>query len=253
MENNGMGKIGGIILAAGLLLMLGGCSGKALAAFMTFGLIVAGIGVVLLVIFIIGLALKNTNAEAKANATTTGVVTGTSTSQRKGASTGTSTSQRLAGTVDKYPQLKTARQTVMDEKFLANRINDTETREAAGKVLAAADKVIDTLATKPEKISTSTSYQFLNYYLPTLGVILKKFKALEDSGVDTGNTKDKVVKYMNDIEGVMAKQYQTLFDEDILDLAVEMEAMTIACKRDGLLSEEDVIVENGQQVVKLSI
>ena len=35
------------------------------------------------------------------------------------------------------------------------------------------------------------------------------------------------------------KQYKSLFSGDMLDLTVEIEAMTIACKRDGLLSEED--------------
>ena len=38
----------------------------------------------------------------------------------------------------------------------------------------------------------------------------------------------------------MDKQYENLFQSDFLDMTVEMEAMTMACKRDGLLTEEEL-------------
>jgi hypothetical protein len=37
----------------------------------------------------------------------------------------------------------------------------------------------------------------------------------------------------------MEKQYNSLFDDDKLDLTVDMEALTLACKRDGLLEKEE--------------
>lgn len=37
----------------------------------------------------------------------------------------------------------------------------------------------------------------------------------------------------------MEKQYDSLFDDDKLDLTVDMEALTLACKRDGLLDEDE--------------
>ena len=37
----------------------------------------------------------------------------------------------------------------------------------------------------------------------------------------------------------MEKQYNGLFDDDKLDLSVDMEALTLACKRDGLLEDEN--------------
>jgi len=42
----------------------------------------------------------------------------------------------------------------------------------------------------------------------------------------------------------MEKQYSSLFDDDKLDLTVDMEALTLACKRDGLLDEEEESNEN---------
>ena len=37
----------------------------------------------------------------------------------------------------------------------------------------------------------------------------------------------------------MEKQYNNLFEIDILDLTVEMEVLTQICKRDGLLTDAD--------------
>ena len=37
----------------------------------------------------------------------------------------------------------------------------------------------------------------------------------------------------------MEKQYNNLFENDILDLTVEMEVLTQICKRDGLLTDAD--------------
>ena len=37
----------------------------------------------------------------------------------------------------------------------------------------------------------------------------------------------------------MEKQYNNLFEDDILDLTVEMKILTQMCKKDGLLTEAD--------------
>ena len=49
----------------------------------------------------------------------------------------------------------------------------------------------------------------------------------------------KILEHLDDMKIAFEKQYKSLFSGDMLDLTVEIEAMTIACKRDGLLSEED--------------
>ena len=45
-------------------------------------------------------------------------------------------------------------------------------------------------------------------------------------------------KYLQDIKKAMEKQYENLYDDDKLDLSVEMDAMTMAAKSDGLISDE---------------
>ena len=82
--------------------------------------------------------------------------------------------------------------------------------------------------------------QFLNYYLPTLGEIITKYERVERSGVDMQDMTAKVSEYLDKIAAAMDKQYENLFQSDFLDMTVEMEAMTMACKRDGLLTEEEL-------------
>lgn len=251
-NNSGLSKAAIAVLIIGVLLLLGSCSVQDAGRVLLWGAILCGVALLAIAIVIACVAVKKSGDEAKANKTPSATATvGTSTSARTGTTTGMRTSERVNGGVNSVPALKAARQTVTEEKLLTSHIADASVRESAMGVLDSANKVVDTLATKQAKIATSN--QFLNYYLPTLGVILKKFKTLEESGLATDATRDTVVKYLDDIQQVMDKQYESLFSDDILDLAVEMEAMTIACKRDGLLSDEDVAVEDGEQVIKLNL
>ena len=251
-NKSGLSKWAIAILILGVLLLLGSCSFDSMASFFIWGAVLCGILLLAIAIIIACVAVKQSGDEAKAgNGGNATKITGTSTSARKGTTTGTSTSKRLAGTINASPELKAARQMITDERQLATRIADGEVRAAANKVLDGATKCLETLATKPQKIATSN--QFLNYYLPTLGLILKKFRSIEESGVGVEATQMKVVKYLEDISQVMDKQYENLYSDDILDLAVEMEAMTISCKRDGLLSDEDVKVFSSEQPISLEL
>ena len=53
----------------------------------------------------------------------------------------------------------------------------------------------------------------------------------------------KVTDYLVDIREALQKLNTKLFDNDKLDMSVEMEAMTIAFKRDGLLDDPDTTMD----------
>ena len=62
---------------------------------------------------------------------------------------------------------------------------------------------------------------------------------VEESGSMTEELSDNTVTHLGEIKKAMEKQYDSLFDNDKLDLSVDMEALTLACKRDGLLEDEN--------------
>lgn len=138
--------------------------------------------------------------------------------------------------------LTKGRQRLMELRRLVMKVKNREVHSRANEICGVADKILQTLKQKPEKIQTTR--QFLNYYLPTLGEILSKYQRIEESGVPHEETTEKVVSYLGDIKRAMDKQYENLFADDILDMSVEMEAMKMAVKRDGLLTEEEMKVDD---------
>ena len=69
----------------------------------------------------------------------------------------------------------------------------------------------------------------------------------------TEQTTVKVMSCLGEIKTAMEKQYSAIFENDILDLTVEMEALTQACKRDGLLVSDDFTIKEGDRIITLTV
>ena len=117
------------------------------------------------------------------------------------------------------------------------RITTMPVRSKANEICGVIDKILQTLKDNPEKIPSTR--QFMNYYIPTLGKVLEKYDRLEDSKTATEEVTANVVKYLTDVKAAMSKLYENLFESDKLDMSVEMEAMMMAVKRDGLIEDEN--------------
>lgn len=116
------------------------------------------------------------------------------------------------------------------------KLRDPNIKGQASAILKTIQDILKELKARPENISVVR--KFFKYYLPTLDSILGKYERIE-GGVIKPEQKQLVSKYLGDIKKAMDKQYANLFEDDMLDLSVEMEVMTNACKQDGLLTEED--------------
>lgn len=121
-------------------------------------------------------------------------------------------------------------------RMVSSRIRNTEIKKAMANVGGTAEKILVALKDKPETIKSAR--QFTNYYLPTLRAVLEKYQRIEQSGVDQEGAGERVIKYLADVQKALDKQYTNLFDNDKFDLSVDMEAMTIALKRDGLIDPD---------------
>ena len=155
---------------------------------------------------------------------------------------GTDTKTKAALDADQTAVLTKGREQLMELRRLVMRVKNRSVHDKAYEICGVADKILQTLKQKPEKIQSTR--QFLNYYLPTLGEIISKYRRIEESGVPHDETTQKVESYLTDIKKAMDKQYANLFADDMLDMSVEMEAMKMAVKRDGLLTEEEMKVDD---------
>ena len=129
------------------------------------------------------------------------------------------------------------RNKVMSIRRNVMSIRNTAVKNSGIKVCSGADKILGVLRQKPELMQKNR--QFFTYYLPTFGSIIEKYERIERNEVASEDMVQKVLEHLDDMKIAFEKQYKSLFSGDMLDLTVEIEAMTIACKRDGLLSEED--------------
>lgn len=137
--------------------------------------------------------------------------------------------------------LSKARGDLMELRRVQVKVKNREILSLCREITDTGDKILAALKQKPEAVPDAR--QFLNYYLPTLAKILASYVHLEESGSMTEELQNSTVTHLGEIRTAMEKQYANLFAEDQLDLSVDMEALTLACKRDGLLEDE----ENGEK------
>ena len=135
--------------------------------------------------------------------------------------------------------LAKARSDLMELRRMQVKMKKREIMSLCREIIDIGDKILAALKQKPKTVSDAR--QFLNYYLPTLGKILTSYVRVEESGSMTEELQSNTVTHLGEIRKAMEKQYNSLFDDDKLDLTVDMEALTLACKRDGLLDEEEKV------------
>lgn len=127
---------------------------------------------------------------------------------------------------------------VISIRSILGKIQDSEIREDGYSICRTCDRIFKALAEQPKSIASAR--QFLTYYLPTINLILEKYEKVERSGTDSGKMAEKVRSYLKDVDKALKKFYTNLFEDEKLDLTVEMEAMTMAVKRDGLITDDEL-------------
>ncbi len=131
------------------------------------------------------------------------------------------------------------------------RISNSEIRAAGNEVCEEASRILTALRKNAKQIPTAR--QFWNYYLPSLGTIVTKYEKIEKSGVPDDKMTEKVLSYLKEIKVALGKLYKSLFDDDKLDLSVEMEAMKMAMQRDGLMANDETEVKSGEETINLTL
>lgn len=139
---------------------------------------------------------------------------------------------------DVSPLLRQGGSDLTELRRMTAKVRDKEIRALGEAVAQRAGQIIDELKKQPEEARKLS--QFFNYYLPTLGKIIGKFAQLEQSGAVAENVRENTEKCLRDLNTALDKQHAELFKNDILDLSVEMAALTMTCKRDGLISDEEL-------------
>ncbi|MBE6017776.1 MAG: hypothetical protein E7233_09270 [Lachnospiraceae bacterium] len=115
----------------------------------------------------------------------------------------------------------------------ADGIRHPNIREQVYHVLLIAKDIIYEHDTGHGK---SRNYnQFERYYIPTLTSVVSNYAEVESKGMATAKMQKDVLAYLDSCGDAFTKMYNNMFSGDILKMEVDMEAMDIIMKRDGLL------------------
>ena len=121
----------------------------------------------------------------------------------------------------------------------ASKIDDETIQKKAYEICSSMLKILQELRMRPNKIPSVR--KFLNYYLPTLTEILNKFERIEENNAADAETQRKVTEYLTAIENATKKLHANMFEDELLDMSVDMEIMTQSVKEEGLLEDENQI------------
>ncbi len=115
----------------------------------------------------------------------------------------------------------------------ADGVRHPKIREQVYHVLLIAKDIIYEHDTGHGK---SRNYnQFERYYVPTLTSVVSNYTEVESKGMATAKMQKDVLAYLDSCGDAFTKMYNNMFSGDILKMEVDMEAMDIIMKRDGLL------------------
>lgn len=152
---------------------------------------------------------------------------------------------------DRAVLMQKGRSDLLELRQLTLRIHDQRIRKSGEEVCRVVEKILAALKEQPEDIPKAR--QLFSYYLPTFGGILQRYVRLEQSGVSAEGDAERVAVCLDSIQTAMSKMYDSLYDDDKLDLTVEMETLKQFCKQDGLLADSVIQIQNGDQNITLTL
>lgn len=137
---------------------------------------------------------------------------------------------------DAHAVIRKGRAQLMDIRRLVMKLRHQEIRKVSESICSTIEKILRALKERPDDIPRVG--RFFRYYLPTLQNILTTYLRLEERGVPASDIAQRTLSGLKDMETAMEKQYLNLFEDDKLDLCVEMDVLTRICRQDGLLGDD---------------
>ena len=115
----------------------------------------------------------------------------------------------------------------------ADGIRHSQIREKAFHVLRVAKDIIREHTEENQKCRGYR--QFENYYVPTLKSVITNYRMMEIKGMANAKMQEDFLAYLERCDDAFTNLYNSMFNDDIMEMEVQMEAMDIILKRDGLL------------------
>ncbi len=118
------------------------------------------------------------------------------------------------------------------------RITDPELKTYVSRTERALTRMIDTAVKKPTKAAYVK--KFVNYYLPTIVKLLDAYDCLCEAGqADAMSaTLQSIENSMSKVADASEKQLTNMFEDEQMDISINIEVLETMLKSDGLLDDK---------------
>lgn len=143
-----------------------------------------------------------------------------------------------------YDILKEAKDMVAQINSISKQLEDKKLVENVNQIYITANKIIDTLSKKPDKLSQANN--FLKYYLPVTIKILNRYDEIENQKLNTpeSNKFMKSVQEMTEkIKDAFNEQLNNMYQSEMIDTDAEIKVFESMLKSDGFIDEIDFNID----------
>lgn len=132
-------------------------------------------------------------------------------------------------------KLEEAREDFKSISSSMQQIEDASLKEEAQKLHDSSAHILDYLEQNPAKIPLAR--RFIDYYQDTASSLLQKYVKLQDTSLETEETrqlKEKTKQAIHTLNTVFDRQFQKLMGDELMNLDAEIEVMEQTIKMEDL-------------------
>ena len=133
-------------------------------------------------------------------------------------------------------RLEEAREDFESIRRSLEKIQDRGLREESKRLYDTSSNILAYLEKNPDKISVAG--RFIDYYQDTASSLLKKYVELQNSGLDTSETrnlKENTKKAICMLNKAFEQQFQRMMRNELMDMDVEIQMIENMMKMEGPL------------------
>ncbi len=128
--------------------------------------------------------------------------------------------------------LKNGKEKINILRSYADKIKESSIKTEINQIAGTAEKIFQDFSKDPKDIKAAR--QFITYYLDAAINVIKQYSELSDNAPDKKDFQVKVTELLKTINKSFETQLKKLYEDDFLNLAVEMKVLEKTIKSEGL-------------------
>lgn len=127
--------------------------------------------------------------------------------------------------------LKNGKEKIRILRQYAENINEPSIKTEINKTAGTAEKIFQNFSRDPKDIKAAR--QFITYYLDAAINVIKQYCELSDNAPDKKDLQVRVTELLKTISKSFDQQLKKLYEDDFLNLSVEMKVLEKTLKSEG--------------------